>query len=155
MHHWSLRLSFAAALLLAWSTASGGSAADSIAVIDPYARAVPPMQPNSAVFMRLENSGAEHALVAARSQVSDVVELHTHRKVDGMMKMRRIERIGIPAQASTELKPGGLHIMLIGLKRQLEPGQHVPLTLMFEDGSSKDIVVPVRKVMFKMRPPAH
>jgi copper(I)-binding protein len=113
----------------------------------PYARAVPPGQPNSAVFMVMTNEGdTPRALVAAESDAATTVELHTHRLEDGMMKMRRIERIELPAGERVELKPGGLHVMLIGLAEQLKPGMEVQLTLVFDDDSREEITAPVRRI---------
>jgi len=136
-------LAFLAALLLA----SPAVLAADIGVEDPYARAVPPGQPNSAVFMVLTNAGdADRALVAAESDSAANVELHTHTMVDGMMQMRRIERIPLPAGERVALEPGGLHVMLIGLAEQLEPGMDVALTLVFDDGSRTRVTAPVRRI---------
>ena len=122
-------------------------AGDAVSVNDPYARAVPPGQPNSAAFMQLSNAGAgDRALVSATSDVSEVVELHTHRMEDGMMKMRRVDQIELPAGETVTLAPGGLHLMLIGLKQQLTPGDDVSLTLTLDDGSELSLTAPVRKV---------
>jgi copper(I)-binding protein len=127
------------------------NAADSVFVMDPYVRAVPPGQPNSAAFMKLQNSSAnDHAIVSAESPASEIVELHTHIEEGGMMKMRQIEKIDIPAQGETVLKPGGLHVMLIGLNDELEEGDDVSLTLVFADGSRKQIQAPVRKIAMQM-----
>ncbi|CRI64771.1 conserved exported hypothetical protein, putative Copper metallochaperone [Thiocapsa sp. KS1] len=141
----------ATALLTGVSLAAQGA---DVSIGDPYARAVPPGQPNSAVFMSLENrSGQTQALVGAESGVSEVVELHTHVEEDGMMRMRRIEKIEVPAGETVTLKPGGLHVMLIGLKQTLEPGDAVDLTLVFEDGSRMPVQAPVRRI--EMQPMHH
>ncbi len=114
---------------------------------EPYARAVPPGQPNSAVFMVLTNTGdSPRALVGAESDAAETVELHTHTMADGMMQMRRIERIELPAGEPVSLQPGRLHVMLIGLTEQLEPGIEVALTLEFDDGTRLPITAPVRKI---------
>lgn len=143
----------AAAIVLSFTSLqafAGAAVSDTIVINDPYVRAVPPGQPNSAAFMQIENkSDANHAVVNATSDVSKVVELHTHTHEGGMMKMRRIEKITIPAQSSATLKPGGLHIMLIGLHHDLKPDQQVSLTLEFEDGSTTSINAPVRKIMMQ------
>jgi periplasmic copper chaperone A len=118
-----------------------------VRIEDPYARAVPPGQPNSAVFMVIENRGPTPvAVVAAESPAAATVELHTHRMADGMMQMRRIERIELPAGESVALAPGGLHVMLIGLTEPLAPGMDVPLTLLFDDGTRAEVTAPVRQV---------
>lgn len=133
-----------------------GGAADSISVADPYVRAVPPGQPVSAAFMGLKNGdAADHALVRAESPSAGVVELHTHVHEGGMMKMRPVEKIDIKAGGETALQPGGFHIMLIDLKQTLEPDAVVPLTLIFEDGSTKTMDAPVRKLQMQMKPMPH
>ncbi|HSO84788.1 copper chaperone PCu(A)C [Thiocapsa sp.] len=143
-----------AATLLA--TLSFSALGAEVSIGDPYARAVPPGQANSAVFMSLENqTGENQALVGAESVVSEVVELHTHVEEDGMMRMRRIEKIEIPAGETVTLKPGGLHVMLIGLKQPLEPGDTVDLALTFEDGSRIPVQAPVRRIEVPMQRTAH
>lgn len=118
-----------------------------VSVADAYARAVPPGQPNSAVFLTLTNQSSEsRALVAARSPAAETVELHHHVHEDGMMRMRRVARIEVPAQESVRLQPGGFHIMLIGLKANLAPGDQVDLTLTFDDDTETRILAPVQKI---------
>lgn len=121
-------------------------AADRVRVIDPYARAMPPSAANSAAFMTLKNDGEAAALVGAKASVSETVELHTHTEVEGAMQMRKVDRIPIDAQAEAVLKPGGLHIMLIGLNGPLSEGQQFDLTLQFDDGSETTVPVDVRAV---------
>jgi len=109
-----------------------------------YARAVPPGQPNSAAFVSLTNkSDADHALVAAESSASKVVELHTHLLEEGMMKMRPVAKIDLPAGETVELQPGGLHLMLMELRGPLEKGSHFPLTLVFEKAGAMTVDVTV------------
>ncbi|MDX2504598.1 MAG: copper chaperone PCu(A)C [Gammaproteobacteria bacterium] len=138
------------AFTLSSSTIAATSASESVTVINPYVRAVPPGQTVSAAFMQLENtSGTMHSIVNATSPVSKAVELHTHINVQGVMKMRRVEKMDIPANGKTVLKPGGLHIMLIDLHEKLKLDQKVSVTLEFEDGSRQKIEAPVRKIMMK------
>jgi copper(I)-binding protein len=130
-----------------WGPLQAGPAADLIEVRDPYARAVPPGLPNSAAFLALiNNSAVAHALVGAESPVAKVVELHSHTMEGGMMRMRPVERIALPPGETVRLEPGGYHVMLIGLLHQLMPGQQVGITLVYEDGSRKEITAPVRRV---------
>lgn len=141
----------AAAISLFSTGVLAGSAADAVTVSDAHVRAVPPGQPNSASFMTLSNnSDTNHAVVGAASSVSKVAELHTHTMTDGMMRMRRIDQIDLPANGSVTLQPGGLHVMMIGLERELVPGEEVAITLMFEDGSNTRFDAPVRKLQMKM-----
>lgn len=127
--------------------AGGVLAGNALDIRDPYARSVPPGQPNSAVFMQIVNRGvAARALVGGRSDAARVVELHTHTMEDGMMRMRRIERIEIPGKGAVSLEPGGMHVMLIGLRRNLDSGDTVNLTLDLDDGTTLDVKAPVRAV---------
>ena len=133
--------------LLVLTLISTSSFAASVTVVEPYARAVPTGHPNSAAFMVLKNTSKEdRALVNARSNISKVVELHTHKKEGGMMRMRQVKKIDIKAGSETVLKPGGLHVMLIGLKQQLKVGDKVELELEFDNGATIKLTVPVKMV---------
>ena len=142
-----LSLTGIAAAAVLGAVGLSAAAADGLRIEDPYARAVPPGQPNSAVFMVIENAGdAPRAVVAAESSAAATVELHTHSMADGMMQMRRIEQIELPPGERVSLAPGGLHVMLIGLVETLAPGMEVPLTLVLDDGSRVELTAPVREV---------
>jgi hypothetical protein len=133
-----------------------GEPAANIQVANPYVRAVPPGQPNSAAFMELTNPGeADRALIAASSAAAETVELHTHTMVDGMMQMRRVERIDLPAGETVTLAPGGLHVMLIGLTVPLAPGDRIALTLTFDEGSEEQVSAPVRAIAAVPMPHQH
>jgi len=135
-------------LLLGTLLTSTTAFAADVTVTEPYARAVPPGQPNSAVFMHLNNQGSDALkLVAASSPAAKVVELHTHTNDQGVMKMRRIDAIDLPTTTDVELRPGGLHVMLIGLTQDLNIGDEIELTLTYSDGDHASIKVPVKEVM--------
>ncbi|WP_172959695.1 copper chaperone PCu(A)C [Thiomicrorhabdus aquaedulcis] len=127
------------------------SQADDIEITEPFAREVPPGAPASASFMTLENiSDAPIKIISAQSAVSKVVELHTHTNDNGVMRMRQIPFIEVPANGMAFLKPGGLHIMLIEPINPIKQGQTVSVTLTFEDGSQKQVDMPVKSFMSKM-----
>ncbi|MGF1690721.1 copper chaperone PCu(A)C [Photobacterium kagoshimensis] len=135
------------ALLLASTTASAD-----VMVHDAYARATPPNAVNSAIFMHLMNKeDTARQIIDAQSNAADVVELHNHIMTDGMMQMRKVNSIDIPANGIAELKPGGMHIMLLGLKGDLQEGEAIKLTLKFANGEEKELSVPVKKVMAGMK----
>lgn len=117
-----------------------------------YVRAVAPGQLNSAAFMILENKSSDKvALVSAESSVAKSVELHTHAHTDdGVMKMRRIPQVSMFGNETVELKPGGHHIMLIGLNRNLKQGESIDMKLNFSDGTSQQLELPVEQVMAAM-----
>ena len=122
-------------------------AADSIQTAEPSVRMVPPGQNQTGAYLTLRNTGKQdHALVKAASPAAHNTELHTVVDEDGMKKMRPVAKMDIKAGSETKLQPGGLHIMLIGLKQPLHEGANVAITLTFEDGSSKDISAPVRAI---------
>jgi copper(I)-binding protein len=149
-------LAFVSGSLLLLPMAAAGDAAQSISIKNPYVRAVPPGQPNSAAFMALHNDSTHtYAIVSAESPAASIVELHNHVMEEGMMKMRQVEKIDLPAKGEAILQPGGLHVMLIGLKDQLQVGQSVDITLQFDDGSSKQIQAPVQKIQMKMHKHMH
>lgn len=122
--------------------------ADDIQVENPFAREVPPGAMASGSFMTLKNTSFDDVkLVSASSTVAKKVELHTHIHENGVMKMREVPSIEILAQGETQLKPGGLHIMLINLNQNIKAGDQVTVELKFEDGSQKTVEMPVKSVM--------
>ncbi len=142
--YFSYKNLLAALVLMVVSTSS--FAAD-ITANNARVRAVPAGQVNSAAFMMLKNDSSEdRLLVSAHSNISKAVELHTHKKEGGMMRMRRVDSIAIKAGSKTVLQPGGLHIMFIGLKHGLKAGEEVELQLVFDNGSKIELKVPVKMV---------
>ncbi len=138
---------FAAALSIISVNAFADNAAD-IEVEQPYVREVPPGAMATGSFMTLTNmSDQDIQLVQAKSNAAKKVELHTHVHDNGVMKMRQIPAIKVPADGQAHLKPGGLHIMLIGLQDGIQAGQTIEMTLIFKDGSEKSISMPVKSVM--------
>ncbi len=116
------------------------SVADTIKIENPYVRMVPPGAPATAAFMVLENTGSkDHALVSAKAYINKVTELHTHIHDNGVMRMRQVPKIDLPAGQKTALQPGGFHIMLINLTEPVKEDQHIKIDLTFDDGSTKTI----------------
>lgn len=127
--------------------------AGDITVENPYAKEVAPNMKNSAAFMTIKNtSDKKISLVTARNDSSAITELHTHGKKDGMMVMYNVEKIEIPAHGEALLKPMGLHVMLIGLNKQLKEGDTVNLELVFDNGESVKVAAPVKKLQGMMKP---
>jgi copper(I)-binding protein len=124
-------------------------AADDIAIKDAWIQEGPPSEKITAAFMVIENKGAsDTALVSATTDVARTVELHKMELDNQMMKMRRVSQIPIPANGTAELKPGGYHLMVIGLNKTLKEGDQVSVTLRFAgpiEKIEKTIVVPVKK----------
>ncbi|WP_322815633.1 copper chaperone PCu(A)C [Chloroflexus sp.] len=99
----------------------------------------------SAAYMVLVNNGAADAIVKAESDVAKTVELHNVIMENNVMQMRQVEAIEVPANGQVELKPGGFHVMLIGLNRDLKEGDEVMIKLTTRSGQTIDVKAPVRK----------
>ncbi len=118
-----------------------------IQIEDPFVSPVPPGSPVAAGYMKIHNAGAEdRKIVDASSSVSEYMELHTHTEVDGVMQMRKIPFITVPAGGTTELVPGGLHLMFIDLRQSIPAGSQVDVQLTFDDGSLIELDMPVRRL---------
>ena len=121
-----------------------------------YARASIPNVPNSAAFFVIKNnSDKDIAITSANSDIAEKNELHTHIKENKMMKMIKIEKLVVPAKSSLELKSGGDHVMLMGLKKELKVGDEISLELSFSDGDKKSIKVPVKDLASTMHKMQH
>lgn len=119
--------------------------AGAIQTEEPWARESPPMVKNGAAYMTLVNTGAEtDRLLSAAGDVAETIELHTHLLENNVMKMRKVDAIEVAPGEPTALKPGGLHVMLIGLKKPLVAGQTFPLMLKFEKAGEVPVQVMVR-----------
>jgi len=125
--------------------------AESIQIEDAYIRQAPPGAHATASFMVLQNP-SEHdiTLTSVESNLANVIELHAHTHKDGMMKMYQVKEIKVPAKGSVSLQPGGLHIMLIEPTDALKNAETGTIKLVFSDGSSKKITLPIRSMMHKM-----
>ena len=128
----------------ALSTASSTTQEQKIVIRDAWIQEMPPASRLTAAHMIIENvSGKETALIGGRAGIAGAVELHRAEMDNGMMRMRKLDRVPVPI-GKTDLT-GELHIMLIGLKAPLKEGDQVALTLQFEDSVSKTVMVPVKK----------
>ena len=148
--------SFVALLIAASSFLVEAQAADpAIAIQDPYVRLVPPGIKATGGFMLIRNAGAtDRQLIKATSPIASIVELHTHLNENGVMKMREIPEIVVPASGKVELKPGSYHIMLIEMKSELKEGDLAPISMSFDDGSTSEVEATVRKLQMTM-PASH
>ncbi len=130
-------------MALAWSGCASNQA---LTVRDVWAR--PGVAGgNSAVYMTIANPGNRaEALLSATSDVAAQVELHTTQMDhSGAMTMHHQESIPIPARGQVELKPGGLHVMLIGLERDLKAGDKFSLVLRFQHAGEMVLQVMVQE----------
>lgn len=111
-----------------------------------WVRATPPGTSTTAIYMTMMNhSNTDISLLEVTSDISERLELHTHKHVDGMMKMQQVDSIAITASGQTELKPHAEHIMVFNLEKSLKPGDIVALELTFNNGKKQTLEVPVLK----------
>lgn len=92
-------------------------------------------QPNGVGFLTL-TAHSDDALIDVTSDCCDAVETHSMTMDGDVMRMRRVDAIALPAHQDVQLKSGGYHLMLIGLKKSLEEGDKVTVTLEFEHADS-------------------
>jgi len=101
---------------------------------------------NSAVYLVIRNRGREDdRLVGARTDVARAVELHLSVVEDGVMRMRQVDAVSVPPRGELRLQPGGYHLMLIDLARELKEGDRFDLTLDFEKSGVRVVEVVVER----------
>lgn len=135
------KAALAAAILLASCKAASGPPA--VSVDDAWARATVPGQMASAAYFTIRNSGGGDTLLSVTSPQADA-SLHTTSMDKGVMRMRPLAKLDVPANSSVTLKPGGMHVMLMHLKQPLSAGSSVELDLKFEKSGERQVQVPVR-----------
>ncbi len=116
-----------------------------IVIEDGYARAAGANARTGAAFMVITNTnGTDDRLTAARSDIAERVELHTHIMNDGVAQMREVEGgIPIPAGETVLLERGGLHVMFLGLTGEMAEASEVNIVLVFESAGEIPVTVPV------------
>lgn len=107
-----------------------------VTVKDAWIRGIAPGQRATGAFMQLA-SPTGTALVAVTTPAAKASEIHTMSMDNGVMRMRAIPSLPVPAGQTVELKPGGYHVMLLDLTGPLQEGTTVPLTLTFSDAAGK------------------
>lgn len=158
MKHLRLRHIFAALAVLALvavaATACGDDDEDTgddsgattapaatIEIMEPFGRAT--LDTASAYFTIKNNGETDDALVKASAPVAGMAGLHEVVTVGAETKMQPIDKIDVPAGGETQLKPGGLHVMLEELTQDLKEGDTYTLTLEFESGLTMDVEITV------------
>jgi len=123
------------------------SVPNTIVVEHPWARATPAGTMIGATYLTLTNSGSTgDRLLSATTPVADKIQFHSVSEENGVSRMREMRAVEVVPGAKVTFSPGGMHIMLVGLKQPLKEGQVFPLTLNFEKASKVDVMVSVAKV---------
>ncbi len=141
------RLILSAPFLLALALPAGAHEvrAGDLAITQGWSRAAG-QGATGAGYLTITNRGSQaDRLVSASSPVARTTELHTHMREGEVMRMRPVQGgIEIPPGQSVTLRPGGLHVMLIGLSQPLRQGETVPLTLRFERAGEVQVPLAVQ-----------
>ncbi|MDQ1120066.1 MULTISPECIES: copper chaperone PCu(A)C [Pseudoxanthomonas] len=136
-----------AAMLLLSALAQAATPGSGIQVRAAWTRATPPQAPSAAGYLTLVNSGAQaDRLVSVSSPAATRVELHESRMDGGVMRMRRLEGLDLPAGATVALAPSGTHLMLIGPRQPLVAGQTIELVLRFAHAPAQTVRLQVRPI---------
>ena len=131
----------------------GAATQADVTVKESWVRGTTPAQKATGAFMEITSSEAA-SLLSASSPVAGVVEIHTMKMEDGVMKMRAIPKLDLPAGKSVKLTPSGNHIMLMDLKQQMKKGDVVPITLKIEGKDKKVQMLEVKAEVRDLAAPA-
>lgn len=139
-----LELAAAIALTLtAILTLTTGVNASDLVVNGAFARASPtPAATTGAVYLTITTPEADR-LIAIFTPAAAMANIHESKDVNGVMKMQMREALDLAPGQPAILKPGGLHIMLTGLKAPLKKGETIPIELTFEKAGTVQVMVPV------------
>jgi copper(I)-binding protein len=141
------RLSLVILAALALGAGAHEYKAGELKIGHPWARMTAPGQPSGGAYLKLQNGGsAADRLVGGSTPAADRVELHSMSMDGNVMKMRQVNAIDIAPGQTVELKPGALHIMLVGLKAPLKAGDKVPMTLKFEKAGDVKVELKIEEI---------
>jgi copper(I)-binding protein len=91
---------------------------------------------NGSGYLVVANHGSKaDAVTGVQSPLAARIDMHAMSMAGGVMSMRRVDRVAVPAGGQAEFGPGGYHLMLMGLTRTLKPGDHAPVTITFASGA--------------------
>lgn len=121
------------------------SAFSQVELLTGYVRAMPSSVPNSAAYLSLKNNGDAVGLVAVNTAIAKEAQLHSIIEINGMTRMREMDTFLLPSQGQLTLSETGNHIMLVGLTQTLEIGSNVDLVLLFDNGETLPVSLPVKK----------
>jgi len=130
------------AAALATASPAAGSA---VQVQDGWARATAAGAPSGAIYLTLTDTGAADQLVGVSTPVAATAEVHETTNDNGVMRMRPVKALALTPGQPVTLKPGGYHIMLMGMKQQLKPGDSFPVTLTFQHSAPVTATITVTK----------
>lgn len=122
--------------------------AGSLLIEHPWSMQLPPNAPSVAAYFIIDNQGTSaDRLLSADTPIAGQAQLHQHVQVDGLMKMRQVQSVEVPAGGQVSFSPMAYHVMLLDLKdrSQLVEGERFPLVLHFEKAGAVQVQVVVQK----------
>ncbi|MEN8237043.1 MAG: copper chaperone PCu(A)C [Pseudomonadota bacterium] len=147
MGHRFAHLVLVSSILLSNAANLLAAATEKVQIGSAWARAsTGPVGVIYANFHNTQNQDRSLVEVRVGKQVCDHAELHTHSHEGNIVKMRPVDKIALKAGQTTRLEQGGLHIMLMGLKRPLSEGETLPVTFVFDQGDPLKVGVPVQRL---------
>lgn len=134
-------------LLLATLLVSAcGSSSGELTIQDAWARPASVGENGAAYFIIENGTASDDTLLSVSSDIATATEVHmSMMDGNGVMSMQMQEAVAVPAKGKVEFKAGGLHVMFIGLKRNLKVGDTIALTLTFKEAGNLVIEVPVKE----------
>ena len=121
-------------------------ATESVKVTNAWSPEAPSVTKVMAGYMQIHNnSDKDIKIISAKSPLFDRVEIHLTKMKNGMMSMIKQENLTIPAHKIVELKPGGLHMMLMGRKQEIKSGSTIAVTLTFDNGENINVTLNVKE----------
>lgn len=113
-----------------------------VTISNVWAKTTVPGGAVSAAYMHIK-SAKPVRLIKVDTAIADIVEIHDMKMNDGVMEMKALDAVDVPANKLVELKPGGMHVMLIKVRRPINKGDKIPLTLTFEGADKKSFTMNV------------
>lgn len=139
---------YLSALLLCGLASQAAHAIDGgvLTLENTWVRALPPGQPNTAAYLTATNAGGEVVtIVGGSADIAETVEIHTTRQVDGYQRMEQLYEVTLVPGQSSSFSPGGMHLMLLGVRKMPVPGDQVELCLTLATGEAVCTTAEVRK----------
>jgi len=116
-----------------------------LSVTNAWSRSTPPVAKVGVVYFTLKNdTGKSDRLLKLSTSVAEKVEVHRTEVLDGIARMREVAVLHLDAGQTLEFKPGGMHVMLMGLRKPLVAGTAYELDLLFEVAGARKVKVLVR-----------
>ena len=144
------RLAAGAAAALCMSLAPAFAGSD-VEIRDAWVRATVPGQPVAGAYLTVESQSSAR-LLSVRSEIARAVEIHEMSSTDGIMRMRRLESVDLPAGREIRLAPGGVHLMLLDLRHPLRAGEQIELDVVTAAAGEEPKTTRVRALVRKETP---